>query len=323
MKVTHVRSVELSAPDVTAVHRFYVDEWGLRDVASVDGRRYLRGAGADHHVVVLRQEAQARIVGYTLGVAAPAEVDRLAEAVSERRGVVVSPPAPLDQPGGGYGMTIADPDGRLVTVSAGVDDLAPAPSADGRVVPLKISHVVLNSPRHDEQQAFLTEVLGFVVADSMPHMTFFRCNADHHSVAITRAPHASLNHIAFEVGGVDEVLRGIDEVDAPMIWGPNRHGPGNNVFGYFTAPNGQVVEYTAEIEQIDPADPPAPREWLPGDATVVDAWANAETLRPTEAARSLMLGDPEPASAPALHAGESQPDESGPDESWRNRATDQ
>ena len=36
-------------------------------------------------------------------------------------------------------------------------------------------------------------------------------------------------------------------------WGIGRHGPGDNVFGYFVEPNGFVVEYTAEVEQVDEA----------------------------------------------------------------------
>ena len=31
------------------------------------------------------------------------------------------------------------------------------------------------------------------------------------------------------------------------------HGPGHNVFSYFVEPNGFVVEYTAEVEQVDEA----------------------------------------------------------------------
>ncbi len=34
-------------------------------------------------------------------------------------------------------------------------------------------------------------------------------------------------------------------------WGVGRHGPGDNVFTYFVEPNGFVVEYTTEVEQID------------------------------------------------------------------------
>ena len=36
-------------------------------------------------------------------------------------------------------------------------------------------------------------------------------------------------------------------------WGIGRHGPGDNVFSYFVEPNGFVVEYTTEVEQVDEA----------------------------------------------------------------------
>jgi hypothetical protein len=132
-------------------------------------------------------------------------------------------------------------------------------------------------------------------------MKFYRCNSDHHSVAICPAPHASLNHIAFEVPAVTDVLRGIEHLSpaVPLVWGPNRHGPGDNVFAYFLAPNQQVIEYTAEVQQIDQAAPPAPRMWLPAESRVADEWADESTLRPTPEARAAMLGEPEDEVVPA------------------------
>jgi catechol 2,3-dioxygenase len=45
-------------------------------------------------------------------------------------------------------------------------------------------------------------------------------------------------------------------------WGPGRHGPGNNAFNYFIDPFGLVIEYTAEVEQIDDSYVPGnPEDW--------------------------------------------------------------
>jgi hypothetical protein len=209
---------------------------------------------------------------------------------------MVRSPSDLDQPGGGYGLTIADVDGRTIELSADVET-APAAAYDAPIRPTKISHVVINSPQADAYGELLTDVLGFALSDELPHMLFFRCNTDHHSLAIARAPHASLNHIAFEVPTTDDVLAGIDQLNEheyETIWGPGRHGPGNNVFAYFVAPNAQVIEYTAEVEQIDLDDPPAPRVWKPEDTKLVDDWADPASLRPTAEARDAMLGQPEP-----------------------------
>jgi catechol 2,3-dioxygenase len=58
----------------------------------------------------------------------------------------------------------------------------------------------------------------------------------------------------------------------PIQWGPGRHGPGNNLFNYFIDPFGVVIEYTAEVEQVDDSyQPRGPSEWKwpPGR---IDQW---------------------------------------------------
>jgi catechol-2,3-dioxygenase len=298
VKPTHLRGAIVAATDAESLAEFYAGTWGLSPVAVQDGRHYFRGTGPEHHILTIVPSDTNRLVGYELGLADRAAVDAAAEELEANGGVtIVAAPGALSTPGGGYGMTIADPEGRLVTLSAGVE---PAPAVDRpstAVHPVKISHVVLNSPDADATARFFEQVIGFERADELPHMIFLRCNQDHHSLAISRAPHASLNHIAFAVPSTEDVLRGVEAVRAtiPLVWGPNRHVPGNNTFGYFLAPNGQVIEYTAEVDQIDPANPPAPKLWRPEDNTVVrDSWAVAETLRPTPEAREAMTGSPEP-----------------------------
>ena len=87
-------------------------------------------------------------------------------------------------------------------------------------------------------------------------MVFVRCNDSHHSTAFARAGFASLNHVAFEMADIDAVMRGIgrlrDHGDAPA-WGPGRHGPGANVYAYFIAPFGPVIEFSTAVEKV-PAD---------------------------------------------------------------------
>ena len=53
----------------------------------------------------------------------------------------------------------------------------------------------------------------------------------------------------------------------PLGWGVGRHGPGNNVFAYFVDPFGFVIEYTAEVLQVDDAHQahgPEFWRWPPG-----------------------------------------------------------
>jgi catechol 2,3-dioxygenase len=58
-------------------------------------------------------------------------------------------------------------------------------------------------------------------------------------------------------------------------WGVGRHGPGNNVFAYFVDPAGFVIEYTAEVLQVDDnyvAGSPQDWVWPPGRS---DHWGIA------------------------------------------------
>jgi hypothetical protein len=62
--------------------------------------------------------------------------------------------------------------------------------------------------------------------------------------------------MAYEVESIDGLMRGAGRLKHNgfnVEWGVGRHGPGDNVFSYFVEPNGFVVEYTAEVEQVDEA----------------------------------------------------------------------
>jgi len=130
--------------------------------------------------------------------------------------------------------------------------------------------VVLNSNDADAAERFAIDELGFRLSDRTRHMGFVRCNRVHHCIAYARAGFTSLHHIAFEMADIDGVMRGIGRMrDAgfPPVWGPGRHGPGNNVFGYFIGPHGGVIEYTAEVEEVGDdykVGGPADWKWPPG-----------------------------------------------------------
>jgi catechol 2,3-dioxygenase-like lactoylglutathione lyase family enzyme len=81
----------------------------------------------------------------------------------------------------------------------------------------KLGHVVLNVSDIERSVAFYTQVLGFSVSDVYPTdmvpggMVFMRFNDDHHGVALVgsmkgQSPNVELNHMAFEVATLDEVI---------------------------------------------------------------------------------------------------------------------
>jgi catechol 2,3-dioxygenase-like lactoylglutathione lyase family enzyme len=113
---------------------------------------------------------------------------------------------------------------------------------------------VLNSHAVDETQAFLEQALGFRLADRTVAIAFMNCNRDHHTLAIGVTDNDALNHVAFLMPDGESMMRGggrMRDAGFAIQWGPGRHGPGNNLFNYFIDPFGIVIEYTAEVEQVD------------------------------------------------------------------------
>ena len=272
--VSGLRSVALNVPDLALAEDFFTCVWRLVVVAREAEAIYLRATGADHHVLALHlQPGPAQLRHVTLRARSVQALGVVAAAALAAGGRVVQPVAALLSPGGGTGLAIADPDGRvfqLVFGDAQHPDASVQPDA-----PIRLAHAVLNCHDLEATRAFMESVLDFSLSDRTRIMAFMRCNSDHHSIALGDTDNDALNHIAFLVADVDSVMRGggrMKDAGYGTEWGPGRHGPGNNVFNYFIGPFDVVIEYTADVQQIDDsyvAGQPPDWAWAPGR---VDQW---------------------------------------------------
>lgn len=270
-----VRSVALHVPDLAVAEAFYTQTWNLEVAARTDGALYLRGTGTDAFLLALHQGSGVpQIRQVTLRARSREALDAIASQVVLAGGQVLQGPHALTKdPAGGTGLKFQDPHGRTFQVVHG--DVRQAESAPMKDRPIRLTHVVLNSHAVDETQAFLRDALGFRLADRTGIMAFMNCDRDHHTIAIGISDNDALNHIAFLMPDLESVMRGggrMKDAGFPIQWGPGRHGPGNNAFNYFVDPFGVVIEYTAEVEQIDEhyeAHGPEHWKWPPGR---VDQW---------------------------------------------------
>ena len=255
-----LRSVELQLADVAQVAEFLERVWGLLPAGTSGATRFFRGTG-DHPYILSVSKAAAPAVAAITFSGSEDEISRVGK-----------PARAFDVPGGGEGFELRGPEAQTYrfivenTVSEKMND----PDK-----PIQLAHAVINSLDVGAAERFAVEKLGFKVSDRTAHMRFLRCNRKHHCVAYAKAELASLNHIAFEMPGVDAVMRGIArlrEAGFESVWGPGRHGPGNNVFGYFIAPYGGVIEYTAEVSEVGDdyrVGTPEDWKWPPGR---IDHW---------------------------------------------------
>lgn len=250
--VSALRSVDLGTPDLGRSEQFYVTVWGLEVVARHDGAVYLRAGGCDHHVLALHQAARPELRAVTFRAASADDFASIAGNVIAQGGQVISPPAANPAPDGGTIMIVRGPEGGLLRFVHG--DTIQAAKFSWPDRPQRLAHVNLNSVDADATAAFYEKALGFRLTDRTRMMAFVRCNSDHHAVVVADANVNGLNHVAFLMPDLESVMRGSGRmIDAgfPIAWGVGRHGPGDNVFAYFIDPVGFVIEYTAEVLQVD------------------------------------------------------------------------
>jgi catechol 2,3-dioxygenase-like lactoylglutathione lyase family enzyme len=276
-----LRAAELQVLDVPKSAEFLEQTWGLFDAGKRGRTHYFRGTADHPYIFSLTASSKPGLEAITF-----AGSD---EEIAKLTGRKI---AAFDAPGGGSGVEIEGPEGQRYRF---ISEATTPEKPTDRNRPIQLSHVVLNTKDGEKSERFAVEKLGFLVSDRTRMMRFVRCNRKHHAIAYVNSDISSLNHIAFEMRDLDAVMHGIGrlrEAGYACTWGPGRHGPGNNVFGYFIAPFGPVIEYTAEVGEVgDDYRVGGPDDWTwpPGR---IDHWgvSTRDTERMHAAERALTWG---------------------------------
>jgi catechol 2,3-dioxygenase-like lactoylglutathione lyase family enzyme len=119
--------------------------------------------------------------------------------------------------------------------------------------PINIGHVVVFAADFAAMRAFYTEKLGFVISDEYPgHGTFTRCQevgAHHNLFMLNRPGKAGINHVAFTVTDIHELIGGgiaMSKKGWKTEIGPGRHPISSAYFWYFENPLAPPLEYYAD-----------------------------------------------------------------------------
>jgi catechol 2,3-dioxygenase-like lactoylglutathione lyase family enzyme len=285
--ISHLRYLALAVPGFEQELEFLTKHWSLTQIAREGDVSYLAAEGSPEQYVVRLRKGDKRIDLISFGAHTAADVDTLYARLTDAGVKFVHGPQKLTQPGGGYGIRFFDLDGRTIEVSADVAIRKNRKINPREPVPVKLSHVVVNTTNLAATTAWYIEHLDFALSDTLfsqqmgDLMNFMRCNNAHHSFAIAQGPHASLHHASFEMRGIEEWMRGSGKIlrsGARMVWGPGRHNAGDNTFAYFLDPSGNTLEYTTELATIDDED-----SWHPSmlDVNLVstqDQWGTANEM---------------------------------------------
>jgi catechol 2,3-dioxygenase-like lactoylglutathione lyase family enzyme len=213
----------------------------------------------------------------------------------ERLGVERCAPHPL---GDANGFWVMHPDGFPVQIV-----VAPKSSPDARseriveaavplgtgaslnraripkVRPRRLSHILLFSADVAAAIRFYQEALGLRITDRSGELVVFMHGvhgSDHHLIAMTKSGGPGLHHLSWDVGSIDEVGRGMEQMFAAghrRGWGVGRHVLGSNYFYYVRDPWGSHCEYSFDIDYV-----PGDFDWRAGDHPPEDsfyAWGPA------------------------------------------------
>ena len=254
-RVTDLHYVAHAVPNLAAERKFYGETWGLTEIAEEDGKVYFAAEGSEHPFVIrLRQDDEKKtdLIGFSADSAA--DVDSIFAQAVAAGATPIAAPGPAQGPQGGFAARFFDPDGRAIEVICDTSKRAARTVEPGEAIPVGLSHIVLHSPDHKSLAKFYEDVLGFRVSDWIGEfMVFLRCNPAHHRLAIMPGQPA-LNHVAYDINSIDDLMRGLARLTKEGItlnWGPGRHVAGNNTFSYYITPNGNAVEYTSDLENVD------------------------------------------------------------------------
>jgi catechol 2,3-dioxygenase-like lactoylglutathione lyase family enzyme len=160
--------------------------------------------------------------------------------------------SPLFEPGA---LTVTDPDGNRTVFGIPLAESIPMPAMTAR-----LQHVVLASTDAAKMSAFYQDVIGFTLSDEVLddngdlRTAFVRSDFEHHSLAVFQASECRLDHHCYEAADWNSIRDWGDHFAAirvPLVWGPGRHGPGNNLFIFVHDLDGNWIEISAELEIVE------------------------------------------------------------------------
>jgi len=143
-----------------------------------------------------------------------------------------------------------------------------------------LQHITFTSKNLDNFVDFYVNKLGFKISDKVINKRgqlttcFMRSNQEHHTVACFLSNKSGLDHYSFEAGTWEWIKNWCDHFskqNIQLIWGPGRHGPGNNLFAFIEDLDGNKIEISAELEIVHDRQT---KKW-PHEPKTLNLWGNA------------------------------------------------
>ena len=241
----YLHHMQLCSQNPEALSNFYADALDMPARQKLGGAWLCEGP--------LRRMLFAPGENKTLGYAGFACRDAAGLAAMRERAAredlqILDSPTPLFIPGA---FGIRDPDGNLILFGLPTAE-PPRPGLRG-----PLQHLTLASQTPEAIERFYVDRLGFRTSDYSRSpagamlAVWTRSNHEHHTLACFKRGRQGIDHFSFEAGDWSVIKDWCDRMGArriPIVWGPGRHGPGNNLFIFIEDPDRNWIEISAEME---------------------------------------------------------------------------
>jgi catechol 2,3-dioxygenase len=314
VKVRHLVGVGLWSTDVVTQARFYCQVLGLDlratsevvthyDPEVAEANMFL-GLGEEQHCLGLYNDTRPTTgngrnpVRYTSLHHLTFEVDTAAELAAFAARLKLSDVdfalgTNNDSLDMNDSLWFKDPDGNSVEIAVAPEELLLPPAT---ITPLRgrrnvprpysLQHIALYTPRLDTMVEFYTEALGFDISDwLLRERAWLRCNHNHHTMLFIQGE-SGVDHVSYNVANGAELLRWADYLSThqvPILWGPGRHGAGNDLFLRFADPEGIHIELSTEMQQYYDQDVTIPPRLWHTRTMALNLWGTMPSWMPEDA----------------------------------------
>ncbi|WP_311028711.1 VOC family protein [Mesorhizobium koreense] len=185
---------------------------------------------------------------------------------------ILADPSPYFQDGA---FAVRGPDDQIIVFGVAKADTVVRKGLQGPT-----QHLTFATFDVEAFEAFFHGKLGFALSDRVLHAdgtlatSFVRSNHEHHTLACFKSNRQGVDHHSYEAGDWNVIRDWCDRfasLGISLMWGPGRHGPGNNLFIFIEDPDGNWIEISAELEVVH--DRPV-KNW-PQEARTLNLWGKA------------------------------------------------
>lgn len=278
IKVCDLAYLRVRVPDLERAEQFLTD-FGLERSQRTADALYMRGSGPSRHVHVT-ERGEAKFVSLAFNVRTESEL-QAAAAIPGATAVEA-----IAEPGGGKRVRLQDPDGNGVEIVWGMESVPAIDHARhalndakaglrragtlarhvrGPSKVLRIGHGVIMSQSPARLVEWYRDHLGLLCSDEivMPDgslgLSFQRLDhgqefVDHHVLLIQGGPKRGLNHAAFEVQDIDDLMLGHEHLKSrgyDNVWGIGRHVYGAQIFDYWMDPWSFMYEHWTDTDRLN------------------------------------------------------------------------